>query len=158
MLLHSYDYKEIEVTKGVKNDLRNNLENYYRLNQYISAKAKIAHLSNDYGQLDVLLALQEPQRKIYSYNSDEEKREISKTNYIVKKRKIFYPENLETILENQFDVVLISDESYNDNPEKIVSKFDTIILIYCLHYKVKLIASGFKIISEEKEITVLKKN
>ncbi len=158
MLLHSYDYKEIEVTKGVKNDLRNNLEKYYRLNQYISAKAKIAHLSNDYGQLDLLLALQEPQRKIYSYNNDEEKREISKTNYIVKKRKIFYPENLETLLENQFDIVLISDESYTNAIEKIVSTTSKVILMNCPNLKTSLINFGFNCLYDENSIIIFKKN
>jgi 1-acyl-sn-glycerol-3-phosphate acyltransferase len=158
MLIHSYNYKEIEIVKSVKQNLKTNLETYFDLNQHISAKAKILHLANDYGQLDVLLTLQEPQRKIDSYLADEEKRDVAKTNYIAKKRKIRYLENLENISENQFDAILISDESYNDNPEKIVSKFSSIILIYCLHYKTKLIASGFKIVLEENGITILKKN
>ncbi|WP_291286408.1 1-acyl-sn-glycerol-3-phosphate acyltransferase [Flavobacterium sp.] len=157
MLLHSYDYKEIEIINSVKNDLKNNLETYYSLNKQFSANAKILHLSNDYGQLDVLLSLQEPQRKITSFNEDEEKRAVSKTNYFLKKRKIIYPDQLEAVLENQYDVLLISDESYNEGPEKIISKFSTIILIYCLHYKTKLMASGFEILSEEKGITIVKK-
>ncbi|WP_264525865.1 1-acyl-sn-glycerol-3-phosphate acyltransferase [Flavobacterium sp. N502536] len=157
MLLHSYDYKEIEIINSVKNDLKNNLETYYRLNKQFSANAKILHLSNDYGQLDVLLSLQEPQRKITSFNEDEEKRAVSKTNYFLKKRKIIYPDQLEAVLENQYDILLISDESYNEDPEKIISKFSTIILIYCLHYKTKLMTSGFEILSEEKGITIVKK-
>ncbi|MGO4772816.1 1-acyl-sn-glycerol-3-phosphate acyltransferase [Flavobacterium sp. W22_SRS_FK3] len=158
MLVHSYDYKEIEIVKSVKENLKTHLEAYYQLNQHISAKARILHLANDYGQLDVLLTLQEPQRKIDSFSPDQEKRDVAKTNYIAKKRKITYLENLEAIQEIQYDVVLISDESYNDNPEKIVSKFSSIILIYCLHYKTKLIASGFKILLEENSITILKKS
>ncbi|CAA9195659.1 1-acyl-sn-glycerol-3-phosphate acyltransferase [Flavobacterium collinsii] len=157
MVLHSYDYKEIEIIKNVKSDLKKNLETYYSLNKYLSANAKILHLSNDYGQLDVLLTLQEPQRKITSFNHDEEKRAVSKTNYFLKKRKIIYPDQLEAVLENQYDVLLISDESYSDDPEKIISKFSSIILIYCLHYKTKLMASGYEIVSEEKGITIVKK-
>ncbi len=157
MLLHSYDYKEIEIVKSVRQNLENHLETYYKLNKHISAKAKILHIANDYGQLDVLLTLQEPQRKIQSYLADEEKREIAKTNYFLKKRKISYIENPEAIQQNQFDVLLISDESYNDSPEKILSKFSSVILIYCLHYKAKLMASGFEIILEENGITLLNK-
>jgi 1-acyl-sn-glycerol-3-phosphate acyltransferase len=157
MILNSFDYKESEIINSVKRNLKTNLETYYLLNKYIKAKAKILHLTNDYGQLDLLLTLQEPQRKVDSYTTDEEKHEVAQTNYIVKKRNIQYLENLDVVLQKQYDVVLISDESYNDNPEKIVSKFASVILIYCLHYKTKLIASGFKIVSEEKGITILKK-
>lgn len=54
-------------------------------------------------------------------------------------------------------MVLISDQSYNDNPENFISKFSSVILIHSLHYKTKLINSGFEILSEENGITVLNK-
>lgn len=157
MLLHSYDYKEIEIINAIKKDLKKNLETYYHLNKYLSAKAKVLHLSNDYGQLDVLLTLQEPQRKIVSFINDEEKISVAKTNYFLKKRKILYVDQLESALENQHEVLLISDQNYNDNPENFVSGFSSVILLHCPHYKTKLIASGFEIVSEENGITVLNK-
>jgi 1-acyl-sn-glycerol-3-phosphate acyltransferase len=157
MILHSFDYKEIEIVNSVKNDLKNNLETYYRLNNHLSAKAKIFHLSNDYGQLDVLLTLQEPQRKVTSYNFDEEKRAVSKTNYFLKKRKIIYADQLDSIAENDYDVLLISDENYTENPEILASTFSTVILIHSLKYRTKMIASGFEVVSEEKHITILNK-
>ncbi|WP_278019968.1 lysophospholipid acyltransferase family protein [Flavobacterium ginsengisoli] len=73
MLINSYDYKEIEIGQSVKKDLKHNLETYYSLNKHVQPKAKILHLGSDYGQLDVLLALHEPQRKIFSFINDEEK-------------------------------------------------------------------------------------
>ncbi|OXA72164.1 glycerol acyltransferase [Flavobacterium aquidurense] len=158
MLIHSYDYKEIEIINSVKNDLQHNLETYYQLNKHISAKAKIMHLSNDYGQLDVLLTLQEPQRKIVSYNSDEEKREVAKTNYFLKKRKISYLDNLELTLENQYDAVLISDENYKDAPEKIIAMTFCVILINSPGLKNTIINLGFESVSEDNSIIVLKKN
>lgn len=158
MLIHSYDYKEIEIINSVKNDLQHNLETYYQLNKHISAKTKIMHLSNDYGQLDVLLTLQEPQRKIVSYNSDEEKREVAKTNYFLKKRKISYLDNLELTLENQYDAVLISDENYKDAPEKIIAMTFCVILINSPGLKNTIINLGFESVSEDNSIIVLKKN
>ena len=157
MIVHSFDYKEIEIVNSVKNNLNQNLETYYRLNNHLSAKAKIFHLTNDHGELDVLLTLQEPQRKITSYNFDEEKLAVSKTNYFLKKRKIIYLDQPELAVQNEYDLLLISDQSYNENPEKFVSGFSNVILINSLDYKAKLIAAGFEIFSEENSITILNK-
>lgn len=156
MLVNSYDYKELEIGNSVKKDLSQNLETYYNLNKYIDSKAKILHLANDYGQLDVLLTLQEPQRKVFSFINDEEKLAVAKTNYFLKKRKIFYSDPLESAFENQHEILLISDESYVAAFEKIILS-TTIILINCPDLKTKLIAAGFEITAEENDITVLKK-
>ncbi|HJY12793.1 MAG TPA: lysophospholipid acyltransferase family protein, partial [Flavobacterium sp.] len=158
MLIHSYDYKEIEIINSVKSNLKTHLEIYYRLNTHLSAKAKILHLASDHGQLDVLLTLQEPQRKIHSYIADEEKSLVAKTNYFLKKRKITYLENLELALENQYDIVLISDENYNRAIEKIAAVTSSIILIDNSTLKPTLINFGFESVLEEDSIIVLKKN
>jgi len=158
MVIHSYDYKEIEITNSVKSDLKHNLETYYRLNKHLSAKAKILHLANDYGQLDVLLSLQEPQRKVISFIADEEKLAVAKTNYFLKKRKISYLDHLELSLENQYDVVLISDENYKEDLEKIISTTSCVILINSSGLKNTLINFGFQSVAEENSIIVLKKN
>lgn len=156
MLINSYDYKELEIGKSVKKDLSQNLETYYNLNKYIDSKAKVLHLTNDYGQLDVLLTLQEPQRKVFSFINDEEKLAVAKTNYFLKKRKIFYSDPLDSAFENQHEILLISDESYVAAFEKIILS-SAIILINCPDLKTKLIAAGFEITAEENAITVLKK-
>ncbi len=158
MVIHSYDYKEIEITNSVKSDLKHNLETYYRLNKHLSAKAKILHLANDYGQLDVLVSLQEPQRKVISFIADEEKLAVAKTNYFLKKRKISYLDHLELSLENQYDAVLISDENYKEDLEKIISITSCVILINSSGLKNTLIKFGFQSVAEENSIIVLKKN
>jgi 1-acyl-sn-glycerol-3-phosphate acyltransferase len=158
MLLHSYDYKEIEIVNHVKNDIKIHLELYFNLNKHISAKAKILHLANDYGQLDALLGLQEPQRKIVSFIADEEKRDVAKTNYISKKRKISYVENLEMTFENQYEVVLISDENYTDDILKIAALTSSIILVDCSRLKNTITNFGFDSVLEENGLIVYKKN
>ncbi|MEN2398439.1 1-acyl-sn-glycerol-3-phosphate acyltransferase [Flavobacterium sp. MC2016-06] len=157
MLLHSYDYKEIEITHSVKNNLKTHLETYYTLNKQLSAKARILHLGNDYGQLDVLLALQEPQRKIASYNFDEEKTAVAKTNYIVTKRKISYFDDLETVFQNQYDAVLISDSTYKNEIEKVIAATSLIILIDSSDLKDILSNFGFECTLEENALHVFKK-
>ncbi|OXB01300.1 glycerol acyltransferase [Flavobacterium oncorhynchi] len=156
MLINSYDYKELEIGNSVKKDLSQNLETYYNLNKYIDSKVKVLHLTNDYGQLDVLLTLQEPQRKVFSFINDEEKLAVAKTNYFLKKRKILYSDQIEAAFENQHEILLISDESYAAAFEKIILS-TAIILISCPDLKAKLIAAGFEIAAEENAITVLKK-
>ena len=156
MLVNSYDYKELEIGKSVKKDLSQNLETYYNLNKYIDSKAKVLHLANDYGQLDVLLTLQEPQRKVFSFINDEEKLAVAKTNYFLKKRKILYSDQIEAAFENQHEILLISDESYAAAFEKIILT-TAIILVNCPVLKTKLTAAGFEIMAEENAVTVLKK-
>ncbi len=156
MLVNSYDYKELEIGKSVKKDLSQNLETYYNLNKYIDSKDKVLHLGNDYGQLDVLLTLQEPQRKVFSFINDEEKMAVAKTNYFLKKRKILYSDQIEAAFENQHEILLISDESYAAAFEKIILT-TAIILVNCPVLKTKLTAAGFEIMAEENAVTVLKK-
>jgi len=155
MLINSNDYKEIEIGNSVKKDVKQNLETYYSLNKHIPQKVKLLHLGSDYGQLDVLLALQEPQRKILSFISDEEKLLVAKTNYLVKKRKIIYLEKLELAPENHYDILLISDESYQEEIEKVISAVSSIILVNCSRLKNQL--KDFEIVSEENALIVLKK-
>ncbi|MEP6931959.1 MAG: 1-acyl-sn-glycerol-3-phosphate acyltransferase, partial [Flavobacterium sp.] len=158
MLIHSYDYKEIEIINSVKSNLKSHFETYYILNKHLSAKAKILHLSDDYGQLDVLLTLQEPQRKIDSFHYDEEKTAVARTNYIVTKRKISYLENIETALENQYDAVLVSNENYKNDVEKIISVTSLVILIDSPGLKNTLTNFGLHSVLDEGSIIILKKN
>lgn len=157
MILTSFDYKELEIINNVKKNLNTNLEAYYSLNKYINSKAKILHLNNDYGQLDLLLTLQEPQRKVDSYTTDEEKHAVAKTNYIVKKRAIHHLENLNPALLKQYDVVLISDENYSSIIEEIITVSSCIILINSSSLKDSLLNFGYTCINKEDKILVLKK-
>ena len=65
------------------------------------------HIANDFGQLDVLLTLQQAERKIYSLIADTEKREIANNNYLVKRRKIKYIKDT-TEINKKVDVLLVS--------------------------------------------------
>jgi 1-acyl-sn-glycerol-3-phosphate acyltransferase len=157
MIINSFDYKESEIINSVKKNLKANLETYYLLNRHINPKAKILHLSNDYGQLDLLLTLQEPQRKVDSYITDEEKHEVAQTNYIVKKRTIHYLKNLDSALQKQYDAVLISDKSYDSTIEKIIPITSCFILINSASLKNTLLNFGYTCTNKEDKIIVLKK-
>lgn len=106
-LFLSFLYKENDVVKQVKDDFRQNKTLYFSLNKNISKTAHILHIANDFGQLDVLLTLQQAERKIYSLIADTEKREIANNNYLVKRRKIKYIKDT-TEINKKVDVLLVS--------------------------------------------------
>lgn len=153
ILANSYDYKEMEVVQSVKKDIRQNLELYYRLNPQISSKAKILHLADNYGQLDVLLALQEPQRKVYTWIADEDKRAVARTNYFLKKRSIHYFESPSEIGEHKYDILLISNPDYNPD---IAPEIETVILVGT-GLASKFSNPGFEKTHEEDGLVVLNK-
>ena len=151
MLLHSFDYKEWAVVSAVKKDINANLETYFELNKHLGEKDKILHIGDDYGQLDVYLTLQEPQRKLVSLIDDEEKRAVAQTNYIVQKRHLRYIDSFSQTAET-FDVVLISTarnfENVSDFPAKI-------ILLNVPELTPQIQKLGFEISLETSSFTIL---
>jgi hypothetical protein len=59
------------------------------------------------------------------------------------------------VLETHFDLLLISDESYNNEIEKIISNVSIIILVNCSRLKNQF--ENFEIVSEENALLVLNK-
>jgi hypothetical protein len=157
MVLNSFAYKENDVIQDVKTDFEQDLKLYYTLNSLIAPKAKILHLANDYGQLDVLLSLQEPQRKIDSFIADGKKRAVAKTNYIVQKRTIRYLENVEEFENDKYEAVLISDKNCS-NLTKIEQVTNAVVLIHSSNLKVALLELGFDVDIESKNLILLKKS
>lgn len=111
-LFLSFLYKETEVVEELKKDFNINKSTYFELNKHISKDAVILHIANDFGQKDVLLTLQQASRKIFSLIKNHEKREIAEQNYIVKRRKINYINDISE-MNKKADVLLISDDNFN---------------------------------------------
>jgi len=66
-------------------------------------------------------------------------------------------ENLETAFQNQYDAVLISDENYKNDLEKIITATSLIILIDSFGLKTTLTNFGFECTLEENSLSVFKK-
>lgn len=111
-LFLSFLYKEKEVVRAVKEDFNKNKSLYFELNKHISKDATILHIADDYGQKDILLTLHEATRKLFTFIKDREKIKIAENNYIVKKRKINYINNLSEITKH-LDLLLVSDPQFN---------------------------------------------
>jgi 1-acyl-sn-glycerol-3-phosphate acyltransferase len=156
-IVSSFDFKEIEVIRAVKIDLNANLGLYHELNEWFDSKARILHIANDYGQLDLLLALQESTRKIDSFIADQLKSAVAKTNYILKKRSIHYIEAASEFDSKRYGVVLISDSETEINLREICNLTSSIILVHSNKLKETLLNFGFEIEFEIDNLIVLKK-
>ena len=156
-LFLSFLYKEREIISEVKSDFSANKSNYYKLNSYINTEAKLVHIASDYGQMDFLLSMQEPKRKVKSFIADLEKREIASSNYLVKKYNINYVDNIDTSI-NDNDTLLISNPDFNfEDIQNNLTNFQTVILFNCSILLHKFEQTGFKISSNDDKIIVLKK-
>lgn len=151
-LFLSYIYKEKHVVKAIKEDFEANNSIYFELNKHISPDAKILHISEDYGQKDVLLTLYQASRKIYSYINNEEKRLVAKNNYLVKKRKLNYLDSLQNF-ENEIDVLLISDTSFEFSHLKQIPE----TIIFLKTSDKKLSNNHYKCTFETENIHILTK-
>jgi uncharacterized protein len=153
-LFLSFLYKEQQIISQVKEDFKVNKSHYFNLNKYIASDAKILHIANDFGQIDCLLALQEPKRKIQTFIFDEEKRNVANCNYLVKKRNISY---VNTISEtnNNVNIVLISSFSeaiFSLEENANVSK---VILLNSPELTEYFVKQGFKLAQQESSILIL---
>lgn len=156
-LMNSYAFRESQVIQAVKEDLDEYLELYYQLNDRLDTNAKILHFANDYGQLDILMTLQESPRKIDSVIVSDENRAVAQTNYILKKRKIQYFDSIPSIVSKKYDFVLISNPNIEINLETICNLAPTIILLKSDYLKNKILLFDFEIAFETQNLIVLKK-
>ncbi|MBB4808071.1 1-acyl-sn-glycerol-3-phosphate acyltransferase [Chryseobacterium defluvii] len=123
-LFLSFLYKENDVVQEVKQDFNTNKSVYFELNKHIPNDAVLLHIADDFGQKDVLLTLYQAGRRIFSRIGNEEKREIAKQNYLVKRRKLNYIDDISKV-NKKIDVLLVSDENFDlnsisDPPETVI--------------------------------------
>src|SRR5690606_31821427 len=110
-----YLYKEQNVVKEVKRDFNAHKEAHLALNQWISNKANIVHLTQDYGQTDFLLLKHSPSRKIQTVNTVEERRNVSETSHLLKVRTLSYHQDFSTVDVKKPAILLISHQTEIEN-------------------------------------------
>jgi len=153
-LFLSFLYKENEVVKEIKQDFEINKSVYFELDKHIPKDVVILHIADDFGQIDVLLSLYHASRKIFSFISNEEKREVVQQSYIVKTRKINYIKNISDVNNNNIDVLLISDDSFDFS--KIIDLPRTVILLKTK--ELSFMNENYSLIFDSNTIKVYKKN
>ncbi|MAB57921.1 MAG: glycerol acyltransferase [Aequorivita sp.] len=111
IVLEEYRYKGDSLYRNVKNDLKENAEIYFEVMRRLDKSGTIAHISEDSGQLDFLLALDGPDRKIFSYIEDAETRTILQNSYITQKYgKLHFTDAVSETLPSTVETVIISSE------------------------------------------------
>ena len=130
-LLENYRYKGDVIYKAVKLDIETNRKTYYSLLQEIGKKSKIVHLSRDFGQLDLLLALDSFDRKITVSLENKEASVLLKSNFLTKNySKIEVVDTVAEALKTVADVLLIDMEiEITQLTNLIANEFETIILL-----------------------------
>ncbi|MCP1996326.1 MMPL family transporter [Flavobacterium sp. HSC-61S13] len=108
-LLLSYRYKEYEIETAVKSDFEKYKTAIHRWNTFIDPQATVLHISNDYGQKDFMLSLQQARRKVQTWIINAEHRAVAQTNYLSKIRDIVYLNQLDEATA-ACEVLLITTE------------------------------------------------
>ncbi|WP_407405622.1 MMPL family transporter [Chryseobacterium sp.] len=152
-LFLSFLYKENEVVKEVKSDFEKNKSLYFSLNKYIGKTASILHIADDYGQIDVLLTLQEAGRKIYSSIQDKDKRAVAENNYLVHRRKIVYIEDISNF-QKKVDILLVSKANvvlpHLHLPNTIILMHEANFALCDIDYEVESASPQLKILKRKK--------
>ncbi|MUH35367.1 glycerol acyltransferase [Zobellia amurskyensis] len=130
-LLENYRYKGDTIYKAVKLDLETNRKTYYSLLEKIGQKSKIIHLSKDFGQLDLLLALDSIDRRITINTSNKEAGVLLKNNFLTKNySKIEVTETIAQAFKTEADVLLIDMEmDVQQITQQMGDDIETVILL-----------------------------
>ena len=135
-LFLSYLYKENDVVETIKLDFRKNKNDYFTLNNLVGLNMKIGHIGDDMGQLDVLLTLQNPKRKLYSFVVSSQNRDIAKNNFYVNKRNINYVELIDDF-SNSIEMLIISTEIKIGELDKLDFKNINSVILYDTNIKIE---------------------
>ena len=151
-LFLNFLYKEHGILNTVKVDFKQHKAIYHQLFYLISDKAAIAHVTNDFGQLDFLLVNQFPSRKVHTYNLNEEHKSIAKASYINQKFRIKYADDLAEIWQNSNVLILSHLQQFNNDIPQNINQ----IVVVCCKFKPNF--NGFTQTHDELKIQVFQRN
>ncbi|WP_149303874.1 MMPL family transporter [Pareuzebyella sediminis] len=121
-ILENFRYKGDTIYRSVKNDLETNQKFHNYLLSQFGEKEEIAHISNSYGQLDLLLALDSIDRKIRVYLESEKTRKVLKNSFLLRQySKITVVDSLEETIGPNTDTLLID---YGAIDTKVIENID----------------------------------
>ncbi len=132
IVLEEYRYKGDSLFRSVKNDLSENAETYFKIISEIQKNESILHISEDCGQLDFLLALDGPDRKIFSVIEDSEVLKMLQNSYITNQYgKLHFVDSVEKTEGTIFETLIISNLFEETISEEFLKEYaiKTIVLL-----------------------------
>ncbi|MDT7828606.1 MMPL family transporter [Pricia sp. S334] len=113
MILENFRHKGDALYKAVRRDVKDNASTYKEILDSVGHAATVAHISKDFGQLDLLLALDSNDRKIITFLEDQEARAILRNNYLTHNySKITVADTVDEVMERSAQVLIIDSAHY----------------------------------------------
>lgn len=162
LLLENYKHKGHTLYQRVKADLQQFSATYISILRTLGEKNKIIHISDDDGQLDLLLALDSFNRKIYSFLEDDLSRSILKNNYLTHQySKITVVNSINEVFEQQANAIIINTDCMNfEEIAKHIHEEMSILILLKSGLTIdtqQLLSIGFKIEFENTKLKILKR-
>lgn len=161
-ILEEYRYKDDTLYRAVKKKLNDNAEVYFEIINQVEKRGNIAHISEDAGQLDFLLALDGPDRKIFSLIEDAETRTMLQNSYITQKYgKLHFTTSIsETLLPNTEILIISSEKMASTVISQISNSVKTVVLLNVTEFGLieNISTLGYQNVYENANITIFKKS
>jgi len=151
LILSNFVYKSEAIYTTVKKDLEKNITLYHDVSQLIELKAKVLHISDDFGQFDLLLNYYSNTRKITTFIADEVKIKVAKNNFIGKDRVINYIDKLSEV--SNIDTLLVT--AIIDIKSIDLTSVKKVIIVKESIATASLIEVGFRITKQNNKCIVL---
>tara|TARA_R110002167_G_scaffold163242_12_gene359998 strand:- start:1326 stop:5012 length:3687 start_codon:yes stop_codon:yes gene_type:complete len=161
-ILENFRYKGDEVYKAVKNELATNTNTYGTLVASVGKKEHLIHLSKRNGPLDLLLALDAIDRKIWVYLEHETARKILAHNFLTQQySKITVVDSLPEALHHSASLLIIDLDHFEPTAmerERILS-IDRLIVLDPMGkpWVSELLQLGFVTTEQNDTFIILKK-
>ena len=158
-ILAEFRYKGNDVYKAVKADFKTNKSLYKKIIDTLPKKGSIIHLSEDYGQLDVLLSMDSADRKIHSYFQEEETRKLVTNTFTSQYRgRISVYEFEEKVLQEKADSLIVNLNTF-DIAKGANKISDEIAILILLKQSAEALEKSFSdlrftLVHEEKNLSI----
>lgn len=162
LLLENYRHKGNRIYNTVKNDIKTYQTTYKKILTLVGEKDRIIHLSKDHGPLDLLLALDAIDRKIYSYLENGKSRAILKNNYLKHQySKITVMNSINEALEQSATVLILNLETFSLDkiPSEKLNEMSILIVLKSPNILEleHILKNDFSIQSQNKDLIVFKR-
>lgn len=109
LLLEEYRYKGDVLYQTVKKDVLNYENTYHQIIDKLTEYTQVAHLSQDFGALDFLLAFDKPERKINVFIENLDIRTILKNSFLTNSPhyNLHFDKTISSTIHDQLEVIII---------------------------------------------------